>query len=414
MITVSIIGLGGRGRIYASNLKSNPNVKIVALCELNEDILNTQGDSLGVDPDMRFTDDTEFFKKGLLSNALVIATGDRDHYSHAVSALNIGYNLLLEKPISPIKEECEEIARIATERELKVVVCHVLRYSGFYDTIKQQIDNYAIGDIVSINITENVGYWHFSHSYVRGNWKKESESGPSILAKCCHDLDMIYYLSGKSAVSLFSVGYRKKFLPNLAPENASEYCMDPCPVRASCPYEARKIYYGFTKYTIPLLLVKIKLITGKGKPRYKDLKNALKSSPYGKCVYKCDNDVIENQIVAINLSGNVTGSLHMNAFSKKCYRELHVTGTLGEISGNDKDGKFKLNVFGGPTKVIKVQSGNFTNHLGGDSMLVKDFVDFLNTGVKSKRLSTINVTLESHRMAFAAEESRKNNVSVLM
>jgi predicted dehydrogenase len=412
MITLSIIGLGGRGRIYAANLKNNKDVKIVALCDINQDILDTQGNTLNVASNMRFSSDADFFSKGKLSDALVISTGDRDHYGHAIKALNLGYNLLLEKPISPLLSECEEIEKLAKEKGLTIVVCHVLRYSGFYDTIKRTIDDNKIGDIVSIDITENVGYWHFSHSYVRGNWRNESGSGPSILAKCCHDLDMIHYLSGQKPISVFSIGSRTKFLLENAPEDSTNYCLDPCPVRKKCPYDARKIYYGFTRHTLPLLIVKIKLITQMGKPRIKDLKKALITSPYGRCVYKCDNDVIENQMVTVKLESGITANLHMNAFSKKCYRALHITGTKGEILGDDKDGRFKLNIFGGPSKVIKSKSGNFTNHLGGDSMLVKDFVDYLAYGHKSTRLSTIDVTMESHRMAFAAEISRKSGEQV--
>ncbi|MDR2266401.1 MAG: Gfo/Idh/MocA family oxidoreductase, partial [Christensenellaceae bacterium] len=389
MLNVAIIGLGNRGGIYCRHLKANPNAKIVALCDINESILSVARDTYGLSNTQVYNSDIEFFNAGKLADALVISTGDRDHYAHAIKALNLGYHLLLEKPISPIWSECLQIADLAREKGLKVVVCHVLRYSAFYDRIKSEIDAKVIGDIVSVDITENVGYWHYSHSYVRGNWHNEAQSGPSILAKCCHDLDMIHYMTGQRCTELFSVGSRSLFTLENAPEGSSEYCLDPCQVRKSCPYDVKKIYYGITRYTLPLLIVKKKLITGKGKSSYSDLKEALIKSDYGRCVYRCNNDVMENQTVSLKLQNGVTGILHMNAFSKMCFRAVYISGTKGEIRGNDKDGKFKLNIFAGPSKTIHTKSGTFYNHLGGDAMLVKDFVDYLDSGIKNSRVSTI-------------------------
>ncbi|HOB63863.1 MAG: Gfo/Idh/MocA family oxidoreductase [Clostridiales bacterium] len=407
MLKVAILGLGNRGRIYAYQLSKNKDARIVALCEKNADVLEAKRQDFGVPKSAAFTSDEEFFAAGKLADAVVIATQDRDHYGHAMKALEVGYHILLEKPVSPVLEECHTLYKTAKEKNLHVVVCHVLRYAPFYNKIKEVIDSGAIGDIVGINQTENVGYWHYSHSYVRGNWRKESETSPSILAKCCHDLDIIYYFTGKKCVSVNSYGSRKLFLPENAPEGSTPYCLDGCPHRKECPYDVLKIYYGVTRYTIPYMIVNKLLITKKAGASLKEFREVLKTSPYGRCVYRCDNDVMENQVVNMNLENNITATLTMTAFSKQCFRRIHIYGTKGEIFGNDKDGKFRLSIFGGPNKKVKVGFAGVAGHLGGDRMIIKDFVDFLDKGVKNPRLSLLETTLESHTTALLAEESRK-------
>jgi predicted dehydrogenase len=393
-------------------LQKNSNAEIVALCEKNEAILQSLGDKYKVPPQNRFTSDADFFAAGRLAGALVIATQDKDHYGHVMQAIRMGYDILLEKPLSPNPEECEDMLQAAKEKGIKAVVCHVLRYSGFYDAVKKEIGKGTIGNVVSINDTENVGYWHFSHSYVRGNWRNEGLSGPSLLAKCCHDLDMIYYLSGKACKNVFSVGSLQFFQKDNAPAGAPPYCLQGCPAKKSCPYHVRKIYYGFTRHTIPLLYRNKTLITGKRGAKRKELIQTLKTSPYGRCVFQCDNDVMENQTVALSLADGVKATLTMTAFSKWCFRRIHISGTKGEIIGCDKDGKFKVNVFGGASKTVKIKGGSIFSHLGGDANLIKDFIAYLESGQKTSRLSLLEATLESHRMAFAAERSRKTGLSV--
>lgn len=413
MIKVAILGLGNRGRIYAYQLSHNKDAKIVAICDKNTEVLEAKRRQLGLEKDAAFASDNDFFAAGKLADAVVIATQDRDHFGHAMRALELGYHILLEKPVSPIYEECQTLYNTAKEKNLNIVVCHVLRYAPFYNAVKSAIDSGAIGDIVGINQTENIGYWHYSHSYVRGNWRKESETSASILAKCCHDLDIIYYFTNKKCVSLDSNGSRTLFLPQNAPEGSTAYCLDGCPHRKDCPYDVRKIYYGLTRYTIPKLIVNKTLITRKAGSSIKELKQALKTSPYGRCVYKCDNDVIENQVVNMKLEGGVTATLTMTAFSKDCFRRIHIYGTKGEIFGNDKDGSFRLTVFGGPTKKVKVGISGIAGHLGGDMMIIKDFVTFLDKGIKAPRLSLIETSLESHKIASLAEQSRKSGASII-
>ena len=408
MLTVAIIGLGNRGRIYAHNFTAL-GAKVAAVCEKNPGMLAYIRNKYGIAENMAFTDEKDFFAAGKLADALVVSTQDRDHYRHAVAGLNLGYHLLCEKPVSPHLSECEELERKKKKKGLNMVVCHVLRYAPFYDKIKQVIDSGAIGEITNINQTENVGYWHFSHSYVRGNWRREDETGPSILAKCCHDLDLFYYYTGTPCDRVYSVGERRVFLHENRPEGATDRCMDGCPHAKTCPYEVTKLYYKPTLKTIPWLIGHVKVVTAKGNPTKKDIIEALKTSPYGRCVYACDNDVMENQVVSCKM-GKVNATLTMTAQSARCFRRVHIMGTKGEIFGQDSSAKFKLNIWGELPKTVHVNRG--IGHLGGDKGIVKDFIHLMETGKLTPRISTMDKTIMSHKMAFAAEESRKTGQSV--
>lgn len=411
MKTIAIIGLGNRGSLYARHLKKH-GAKIVALCEKNPELLKNVQKKCDVPEENCFTSDVEFFTKGRLADGIVIATQDRDHYGHCLSAIDLGYDILCEKPVSPIYEQCVEIDRKVKEKGVLMMVCHVLRYSKYFDKIKQIIDSGVIGDVVGVTQIENVGYWHFAHSYVRGNWRREDETGPSILAKCCHDLDMIYYLTQKNAISVASTGSRKVFLPENKPEDSPKYCLDGCPHAKTCPYHVSKIYLKPTRYTLPLMIVNKRLITQKGNASMKDFKEALKTSPYGRCVYDCDNDVIENQTVQLKLEDGVNATLTMTAFSNMSYRHTRISGTKGEILGNDISGKFKVNVFSGKRKKVKFGLSNLLSHLGGDIEMCKEFIELLETKKPSKRASLMSETMESHVNAFAAEESRKTGKTI--
>ncbi|MEG1527629.1 MAG: Gfo/Idh/MocA family oxidoreductase [Clostridia bacterium] len=410
MIKVAIIGIGNRGRTYGKFLNKNKDVQIVALCEKNQDILLSYAKKWKVNN--IFTSDAEFFACGKFADALVISTMDKDHFAHAMSALNVGYNLLLEKPVSPSIEECQQIANLAKEKNLKVVVCHVLRYAPYYRKIKEIIESGAIGKITHINHTENVGYWHFSHSYVRGNWRRSDQTTPSILAKCCHDADIIYWFTGKRCLNLTSQGKLEYFTKANKPSQAPHYCLDGCKYAKSCPYEARKIYYGITKHTFPYMIVNAKLVTGSSKPTLKLLKNCLKTSPYGRCVFDCDNNVMEQQVVNMQLEDDITSTLAMTAFSKKCYRKIHIYGTKGEIFGNDISGKLTLNVFAGKTKIIRPSVSTLSIHDSCDKNIINQFVNLLCGRSYDKGLTFIDTSLESHKVTILADEARISGLKV--
>lgn len=409
MYTIAVLGIGQRGRAYCKYIAQRKDVKISAICDCNAKLLEGMSEKYKVEKSMRFESDEEFFKAGKLADALIIATMDKDHYRHAMQALSLGYHLLLEKPISSDISECEEITKKAEEKNLKVVICHVLRYSAYYRKLKSVIDSGAIGNLTNINHTENVAYWHFAHSYVRGNWHKEEATAPSILAKCCHDFDILYWLTGRKAESLQSVGKLSYFTRENAPQNSTEFCYN-CPNKKTCAYSADKIYYRFTRYTIPYFVINWKIITKLPKPTLKDVKNSLKSSDYGKCVFKMDNDVFDHQMTMLGYGNGLSACLTMTAFSKKCYRKIHIYGDKGEIYGNDISKRFVLNVFGQKCKTVRVKSSPFAMHVGGDKGIVTDFLNLLIYGNSTEYITYIADSLESHRLALLAHSQAKENI----
>lgn len=411
MIKIAVIGLGNRGFMYAQHFVKQ-GAEIVSVCEKKPILLSTGAKALGVSPDKAFADEKDFFAQGKIADAMIIATQDRDHYGHAKQALELGYHILCEKPVSPVKEQCEELDKLARDKNLHMVVCHVLRYTKYYSAIKEIIDSGVIGELTNLNLIENIGYFHFAHSYVRGNWRKEAETGPSILAKCCHDLDMVYYLTGKKALKVYSVGSRKAFLPENAPEGAPSHCLSGCPEEKTCPYHVHKIYLAPTAHSFPLMIMHKRIICEKPKASMHEFKEILKTSRFGRCVYKCDNDVIENQVVSLKLENDINATLTMTAHTNKCFRHTRICGTKGEIIG--EEGKFRVNIFAGKKKTYSFGILESIGHLSGDAGITRDFLKLLETGELTSRVSLMSETMESHLNAFAAEESRKTGKEIEM
>ena len=248
----------------------------------------------------------------------------------AVAFAKLGYHVLVEKPMSVSEEDCREITAACEENGVFLAVCHVLRYFPPVVKIKEIIDSGAIGDVMTINHTENVGYWHFAHSFVRGNWRNEAESTFSLMAKCCHDMDLIYYWMGeRKAASIQSFGSLQHFRESNKPKNASSNCLT-CPVEDDCPYSAKKIYLSPPARHWPMTVVcDIEDETGN---YASSLTRALETGPYGRCVYDCDNDVCDSQMVNIMFESGAVANLTMTAFSKQiCERQTRITGSRGEI-----------------------------------------------------------------------------------
>ena len=243
MSTVAVLGLGNRGKNYGGHLNKLEGVKIVSICDKYQAKIDKVKKAWNVPDDKCFTDEDKFFAQGKIADVMVIATQDRDHYGHAIKALDLGYNLLLEKPVSPDIKECLEIEKLAREKGLKVLVCHVLRYANYYRRIKSIIDSGVLGEIKLIKHDEHVSWWHFCHSYVRGNWRREEDTTPMLLAKCCHDMDLLYWFAGAKCKSLSSYGDLSYFTKANGPKGAAAKCFD-CPHRDKCIFECTYQYVG--------------------------------------------------------------------------------------------------------------------------------------------------------------------------
>ncbi len=408
--SISVIGLGNRGTEYMGFLKSfhSKKVYIHSLCDIRQQALDDFAPIHNVPKERQYLSTDEFFSKGVVSDALIISTQDASHYEITKAALETGYKyILLEKPVSGVESEYKELNALAKEKGALLIICHVLRYSNYYIKIKEIIESGQIGDVVSINHTENVGYFHFAHSFVRGNWRDEFTSTPSILAKCCHDLDLISWFVDSPCLSVSSVGELSHFKKENAPAGATPYCMGGCKVKKDCPYDAEALYITDPFYKAKFIKYMGRTLTGKAKNSKADIVNAVKTGDYGRCVYMCDNNVCDHQLVTMKFESGAKAVLEMTAFSDKMFRQSHIVGTKGELIGYGT--KLTMKIFGGKTKTIHTGSPGFTGHAEGDLRIVSNFVKIICGEKKDlKDVTTIEATIASHDMALAAERSRKN------
>ena len=340
MFTYAVIGFGARGRRYSSLLKER-GAKLVAVCDCDPAVFAVAKRDYGLDEGALFTDYNSFFAGGKRADLLIVATTDREHTYPAVEGMKLGYDILLEKPIATSREECDLIERTSEETGRKVVVCHVLRYSPFFRKIKELIESGKYGKVVTINHTENVGYWHFAHSFVRGNWRNEEESTFMLLAKCCHDLDLLVWLTGSSCEAVSSMGSLSWFTHD-NPEKGADFCFE-CK-RTDCAYRAEDFYLKRP------LWVKVPVLPEENREEF--IRNWLrdKSNPYARCVYACDNDVVDHQIVNMRFAGGVTAHLTLSAFTGDFlpqYQGLSRKGSHRRGYAGEKTARARLRQRGG-------------------------------------------------------------------
>lgn len=409
-VTFAICGCGSRGlEAYAPFQELHPErMRIAAGADSRPERLAMLRERYGLAEDRCFASDEELLAQPRLADAMIIATQDRQHVPAALAALDKGYHLLLEKPISPDLDQCRQLVEKARETGRMVVVCHVLRYTKFYGTLEAMLRRGEIGKIETIDAVENVAYWHQAHSFVRGNWRRTDETSPMILAKSCHDMDILRWLAGDRCIKIQSFGSLDHFRRENAPEGAAERCLDGCACKDSCIYDAEKIYitgsrcgvrHGMTGWPNNVVTA--------GPPTEESLREALRTGPYGRCVYRCDNDVVDHQTVNMTFANGVCATFTMTAFTETCRRTIKLTGTLGELEGDMEANTIRLRRFGQPEQVIDLAAGKseFAGHGGGDAGLAGQFCRLIASG-GGDALTGIDVSVESHVMALAAEDSR--------
>ncbi len=404
-ITAIVLGAGSRGSIYAGYAKEHPDeLRIVAIAEPRKDRRNMLADSLGLSEDARFATWQELLSRPRMADCAFVCTLDDDHTAPALKAMELGYHLLLEKPMSNTEDQCRTIVDTANKTGRTLAVCHVLRYTPFYMTLKALIDQGEIGEVTTINQIENVGYWHQGHSFVRGNWRTLRETSPMILQKSCHDMDIILWLMGKSCKRVQSFGSLRHFNAENAPEGAPLRCLDGCPHAERCPYYAPKLYLNMKLTGWPVDVITTDL-SEEGR------RKALEEGPYGRCVYHCDNDVVDRQVVNLEFEGGAVATFTMTGLSADFSRQLKIFGTEGQIQADMGTKEIVLHRFGEEKKAIPVDMGKeASGHGGGDYGIMRDFLQVLREGGESR--TSANVSLQSHLICFAAERSRKENVVV--
>ena len=410
IVSVSIIGLGGRGgEAYGRYMAFLADkFKITHICDINPVRLHKYGAIFDVSVENRFDDEDKFFEKKW-SDVLFITTQDRMHVRMAKKALELGYDIVLEKPITDNVAELQELAKLAHEKQRKIMVCHVLRYTVMMRKLKELLNAGSIGQLVSIDQTENVVYWHEAHSYVRGNWRNTDVAVPMIMAKCCHDLDLIQDFIGGRCKSVASMGSLAYFKPEFKPEGAADRCVN-CKYVDSCVYSAKRIYIEMW-YNVgqPGNIFPFNLITDVCPVTEEALMDSIKTSPYGRCVFACDNNVVDNQTVIMQFENGVTATLKMEAFVKQGGRDIRFFGTEGELVLCEAEGTITLKKYFGEDTVWKLTdlTDDLEGHGGGDHRMIDELYDIM-TGKNPQVATSIDESIESHYMALAAEESRLN------
>ena len=411
-ITAVVAGFGCRGKAYSRILQSYGDAaKVVAVAEPIDIRRNYAQRMLSLPDSALYHDWREIAALPKMAEFAIIGLQDRDHHEAALAFIDKGYHLLLEKPIASTAKECKEITEAAERKGVKVVVCHVLRFTKFYCAIKDIIDQGTLGEIISMECKECVGNVHQSHSFVRGNWRNEETSAPMLLAKSCHDMDIIQWLIGKKCTRVHSFGSLTYFKPENKPAGAPDRCTDGCPHADSCPYNAIKLYYDDKKNLWFRGVATLDLEA----PSDAAVEKALREGPYGRCVFTCDNDVVDHQVVNLEFEGGSTVSFTMNAFNRGG-RYIHIYGTKGELSGTMGSGPLTLYSFATKTYTeIDTKATGTTlvsGHGGGDSGIIADMLAYFANDNRSKSICDIRTSYENHLIAFAAEESRKNGTVV--
>jgi len=412
-VKVLVAGLGSRWTAYQSFVKRYPDdMKIVGIADMSDKKLKEYGEWYDIPEENRFHDALEMFKAGIEADGAIICTLDHQHHEQSIAAMRAGYHIILEKPVAIEKDHCREIRDVAHETGRSVVVCHELRYTPFYQKIKQTIDSGAIGDILTIQAMERVEYWHQAHGFVRGNWRNTKDSCPMILSKSCHDTDILSWLCGKKCVRLSSFGSLKHFTKANKPEGAAERCLE-CKYVNDCPYSAKHEYIdrvagGYNGWPIDVV---------QKNATVESITEELKTNSYGKCVYDFDNDVVDHQIVNMWMEDDVAISFIMSTGNSKSGRTITVMGTHGEIIGDFGANTLEINVFGKSSEKIDVSKlgAQDSGHGGGDFKMLMDFVEIVRNGgtTGNTTYAGIDSSVDAHLISFAAEDSRLQNGKVI-
>ena len=411
-LKVILIGAGDRGMRYTNIMKylADDKFEVIAVAEPLENRREYVRELHNIPKEMCFTDWRPLLDLGKIADMAIIATMDRDHYEPAMKAIELGYDLQLEKPMAPTQEQCTNIKKAAEAKGVKVVICTVLRYSDVFLTLKEIIDSGKIGKIMSINHEECVGLIHQSHSFVRGNWGNVERSSNMLLQKSCHDIDILQWLLGKKCKKVQSFGHLSYFTEENAPEGAPERCDKTCPVYDTCEFNAVKLYYddkenGWFRGAATKHVYHTDELVAK----------ALRETNYGRCVFKCDNDVVDHQTVNMLFEDNVTVTFTMNAFNAGG-RHIHIMGTKGEIRAA-LDEHTPIRVYLHQTKSeeyfdITGKDGVTGGHGGGDEGIVHTIYNYLTGSYTGKSIPEISESYYNHSIVFAAEKSREENTVV--
>jgi predicted dehydrogenase len=409
-IDAVLLGAGLRGRfVYARHARKHPEqLRIVAVADPDDARRRAVASEHGLTGDRVARDWRDLLARPRFADAVIVATGDTEHVGPALAALDAGYHVLLEKPIAPEPDDCVRIVERAEAHGLILQVAHVLRYTPFYARVHEIVRSGRLGRVLSIDMQENVAYWHYAHSYVRGKFRNRRIAAPIVLAKTCHDLDLMIWFAGARPRRVSSFGGLGHFRPEHAPAGATARCTDDCAARADCPYDAVAFYLTPDDRTArfwPYSDVS-------PDPSVAARRHALETERYGVCVYHADNDVPDHQVLAVEFDGGAVATFTMNGVASDEKRTIHIAGTTGELRGVLHDGWIEVTRHGATARERVEIAGSAFDHFSGDAVLIEHFTDVVARGCPDDMRTSGRIALESHLLGFAAEQSRLSGRTV--
>lgn len=413
-----IVGFGNRGEVYGDySLQTKGEFEVIAVVDPNPFKLKLAKEKYSLKDEQLFPSLEDFFKKNIKADIVINTTMDQDHYETVMKILSKKYDMLMEKPIVGNDTQLTKIADLAKKNKCKVFVCHVLRYTMFYRTIKQLINDNKIGEVQTIEVNEHIALQHYLSSYLRGKWNSEAKCGSGLLlAKSCHDLDLLCWLNNSTKpAKVCSFGSRKLFVKENKPKGAAKFCHE-CKHKDTCPLSSVTLY---EKHDVFPFLVYDRLNKPLDKITLKEKKAFLHKDVYGKCAYDVASDLVDRQVMIIEYENGSTATFTLVSCSTEPNRYIHIVGSKGEIEGKVENNIITLRTFEGDvvkhkTKTIDLSSkivnlAKFGGHSGGDYLIMHDLCAYLNGDRSSISMTKLNDSLNGHRCVYAAEKSRRTN-----
>jgi len=434
-VKFALLGAGTRGELDLGYffLKHHKKIRYSAVAEPDSYRRRKFVKKFNIPEENAFSDYKDLLEKPKLADAILNALPCRMHYESTMAAMNARYDVLLEKPMAHTAAECIKLADTAKKLRRKLSIVFENRYNDIYQEMRAILDQKKIGQVIDLTCKEDIGYWHYVASYVRGIHSRADLGNSFMIAKGIHDMDLIYWLLDSRAKQISSFGNLAFFNEENAPEGSPEFCVEGCPVQEDCIFDALKQYYEPGRPKMPFKLLKNQKILGSlidmiKEPRFRtfasmitrdlsksNILKVLKESPHGKCVFHSDNGVTDHQTTSIEFENGITCSFSLSAFSVIWERDLHLRGTGGEILSRDFTGHLELRTFDpAEVKTQKIRY-NGLHHGGGDGALLLDFAEAIrNTDPQASSMTQVENCLEGHLMALAAEEARLENKAVDM
>ncbi|NLF16073.1 MAG: Gfo/Idh/MocA family oxidoreductase [Lentisphaerae bacterium] len=406
-LTTIIVGAGHRGVLYASYASAHPEeLRVVGVADPDPVRREAVRQRFGIAPENCLGSAAELAARGRIADTVINGTMDADHVTTTLPLLEAGYDVLLEKPICPTQAELLQLLQTARRTGRRVCVGHVLRHAPFYAEIRRRVAAGEIGELITVNTTERVSYHHMAVVFVRGKWNQKATSNPMLMSKCCHDLDLIAWMkSGVRPQRVASLGGRMHFRPEKAPDGAGTRCLVDCPIERDCAYSARKHYLEQNRWGTYVW----HCLEHLGQPTMDDKIRSLSTdNPHGRCVWKCDNDVVDHQSVIVEFADGCVASHTLTTGTAKPCRTIHLVGTKGEIEGSVEDGSFVVRFpdarpgheFTETPVDLKV---SMDMHGGGDLRLVGDFLRVVRGERPSLSTTQLEDSVYGHLIGFAAD-----------